>query len=441
MSEYRTILQRARDQFPAPEIPLDGLLRRRDRKQRNRRIGTATLAIVVAAAAIGGLVRAFHLTEAPRPASLPSTSDAWSRVVLEPGQVVNALSAGGPGLVAVGSDDSKAAVWTSTDGRTWSPVADLGGGDIRDVTVGGPGLVAVGTGDPVGLSVGAVWTSTDGLTWNRAPEEPVFDGALLQAVTAAGPGFVAVGTTPGGPQAWYSSDGLTWEEASVPPAPPDIAPDGDRASAFMFDLAAVGDRLIAVGEVGISCGEGCGRPKMLMWTSTDGIAWAKVPLDKDVFPRLSKIRSVAEGMDGLVAVGDDTPSGPVDHIGVWTSADGLSWSRAPSDQAAFVPLTQSDPDKGTLFGMWAIAVGSGGFVAAGVDGYCPGGTECPWSEAAVWTSANGRAWVRVPPGPVFQVGGTGWVSARTVASWGSRFVAGGEYGNRWAIWISEQPQG
>ena len=144
MSEYSTILERARDQFPAPEMPLDALLRRRDRKQRNRRLGTVVLALAVAAAAIGGLVRVFHLAEALRPASLPSTSDTWSRVIFDPGGRVNAISGGPAGLVAVGSeDDSRAAVWTSPDGRTWSRVSDLGPGDIRDVTAGGPGFVAV----------------------------------------------------------------------------------------------------------------------------------------------------------------------------------------------------------------------------------------------------------------------------------------------------------
>jgi len=85
--------------------------------------------------------------------------------------------AGGPGLVAVGdasmdaSDSWMAAVWTSTDGVTWSRVPPqpevLGGPDVPQamfsVATGGPGLVAAGE-----SSQGpAVWTSTDGITWSR----------------------------------------------------------------------------------------------------------------------------------------------------------------------------------------------------------------------------------------------------------------------------------
>ena len=64
-----------------------------------------------------------------------------------------------------------AAVWTSTDGVTWSRVPPqpeiLGGPDYQamdTVYVGGPGLVAVGESSPQRLTV---WTSTDGTTWFR----------------------------------------------------------------------------------------------------------------------------------------------------------------------------------------------------------------------------------------------------------------------------------
>jgi hypothetical protein len=79
------------------------------------------------------------------------------------------VTAGGPGLVAVGHDqvpggDANAAVWTSTDGIAWSRVphdeAVFGGGDgnaMLGVTAGGPGLVAVGgDGERVSDSA-AVW--------------------------------------------------------------------------------------------------------------------------------------------------------------------------------------------------------------------------------------------------------------------------------------------
>jgi len=80
------------------------------------------------------------------------------------------VTAGEPGLVAVGSDgsfvDADAAVWASFDGITWSRVAEdeaaLGGaGDqlMESVTAGGPGLVAVGSDGPFGDLDAAVWVA------------------------------------------------------------------------------------------------------------------------------------------------------------------------------------------------------------------------------------------------------------------------------------------
>jgi hypothetical protein len=91
---------------------------------------------------------------------------------------MKSVAAGGPGLVAVGtdssSDDGAAAVWTSVDGITWSRVAHdeaIFGGTGRQamhaVVAGGPGLVAVGTDWPTDDADGMVWTSVDGITWSR----------------------------------------------------------------------------------------------------------------------------------------------------------------------------------------------------------------------------------------------------------------------------------
>ena len=84
-----------------------------------------------------------------------------------------AVTAGGSGLVAVGYDgldgDFDAAFWTSSDGVTWSRVRDDGrasdgawNGQMWAVTAGGPGLVAVGSARPGEDSDAAVWvTSTE----------------------------------------------------------------------------------------------------------------------------------------------------------------------------------------------------------------------------------------------------------------------------------------
>jgi hypothetical protein len=161
---------------------------------------------------------------------------------------IDAVTAGGPGLVAVGIVDNKAAAWTSVDGLTWARATvdgsqDIGTTKMHDVTVGGPGLVAVGVdyaaewpltewgGFPEGaLWRAAVWTSVDGTDWTRVshdeqvfggyPQErldsvTVIDGTLsMWAVQAIDDGLVAAGWSLLERAAWFSPDGLEWVRIS-----------------------------------------------------------------------------------------------------------------------------------------------------------------------------------------------------------------------------------
>lgn len=159
-------------------------------------------AVLVLIGGVALLLRA-ATTETPAATTPPivsSPSLTWSRVPYDEaafggarGQMMKSVTVGGPGFVAVGSvendGDADAAVWTSGDGITWSRVphdeAVFGGAQgqwINSVTAGGPGLVAVGSdgrfshgyedalaygwywwGDQDGAA--AVWTSIDGVTW------------------------------------------------------------------------------------------------------------------------------------------------------------------------------------------------------------------------------------------------------------------------------------
>jgi hypothetical protein len=112
---------------------------------------------------------------------------------------MNAVTAGGPGLVAVGTDGSNAAVWTSVDGMSWSRVphedAIFGGEadqEIKSVALADVGLVAVGTDG----SRAAVWASTGGRSWVRVPDsgrQSGGDAESIESLTSGGPGVVAVG--------------------------------------------------------------------------------------------------------------------------------------------------------------------------------------------------------------------------------------------------------
>jgi hypothetical protein len=117
---------------------------------------------------------------------------------------MNSVTAGGPGLVAVGRSEGNAAVWTSPDGITWSRIphdeSAFGDSYMTSVTAAGPGVVAVGqTGLETGVGQSpdaAVWTSVDGANWTRVPhDESVFGGRYMAEVTVAGSGLVVVGSS------------------------------------------------------------------------------------------------------------------------------------------------------------------------------------------------------------------------------------------------------
>jgi len=357
---------------------------RRARRRLALTLGVAL--VVVVALVIGSIVGIRSLTEVslPRPAA-PGLPMTWTHISLT-GVEVDAVTPGGPGLVAVGTDSPGIpTVWTSADGLTWNPVHQEGPGDyMRDVTAGGPGLVAVGEAN----LAGAVWTSSDGITWTMLPPDPaVFGQARILAVARGGPGLVAVGES-SSPNAvvWISSDGLTWSRL---PEDPTVF-----GNASMRGVVRGGPGLVAVGTAGAP-----GSPDIPVptaWTSRDGMTWRRVAVDPSAEAVLN---DVTTGRNGLVAVGwrqDGTAA-------AWTSRDGLHWSAAPADPAAFGPSSLSTVQRPTLVEMADVIGGAFGYVAVGFETYCPGlsGThrwvpECGRgaSEAVVWTSHDGEAWTR-----------------------------------------------
>jgi len=341
--------------------------------------------------------------------------------------------AGGFGVVAVGYDysggDGDAAVWTSGDGSTWSRAAhdeaSLGGSgdqEMTNVVVGGPGFVAVGW-EYSEESDAAVWTSGDGLAWTRVPhDEGVFGGYCHQAmwdVVVGGPGLVAVGSdcSHGDRDAavWVSADGLAWSRV-----PHDGAIFGGSAEQGMDSVAAGGPGLVAVGY-----DYSGGDWDAVVWVSADGLTWSRVAHDEAIFGGADdqEMWSVAAGGPGLVAVGYDESDGDRDAA-VWTSADGLAWSRVAHDEATFGGADEQE--------MAAVEMSGSGLVVVG-DDHSSGN----W-DVAVWVSLDGFTWSRVPPvGPVF--GGAGNQSTWAVTAAGTDLVAVGESGggDDWdaAVWL------
>lgn len=72
MTEYTTLFEQAGARFEVPDLPLEGMLRRRDRKRRNQRIaaGAVGIAIAIAIMALGSAV--LRSAREPQPADWPS---------------------------------------------------------------------------------------------------------------------------------------------------------------------------------------------------------------------------------------------------------------------------------------------------------------------------------------------------------------------------------
>ena len=254
-------------------------------------------------------------------AAIWSSADAttWSRVAHDDSvfadSAINGIVADGPGLVAVGSNETDtgavAVVWTSVDGVQWSRTRkgdpSLGGGEMMDVTAGGPGLVAVGFEDTEAGGVAVVWTSEDGLDWSRVPHDEVVFGRgnpFMDAVASGESGLVAVGGH-GGANApvWRSDDGYTWTRLR----------DGAYLLPwYVTDVASDGSVFVAVGEDPGSGGEEghdyrsyeslvyIDTPAVpVIWTSRAGQIWQRTTLEGE-----GSTRSITYGHSRFVALGN-----------------------------------------------------------------------------------------------------------------------------------------
>jgi hypothetical protein len=155
----------------------------------------------------------------------------------------------GPGLIAggwQGEGDPAAAIWTSTDGRTWTPapsVQDGTGMQIRSIVATDTGYLAVG--DGINGRQAAAWTSTDGGTWTRV-DASSFADASIAAITRTNAGYVAVGGR-GEEDAgvWTSGDGSAWE----------VVEADSLKQAYLFAVTPWAGRVAALGITQVPIGD------------------------------------------------------------------------------------------------------------------------------------------------------------------------------------------
>jgi hypothetical protein len=199
----------------------------------------------------------------------------------QPGLVTEQAAAGPGGYVIVGhqavAGRTIAAAWWSAGLAGWQRGADASNGaldgpgasrEMLAVTAGPRGFVAVGSDG----TAAAAWTSADGgRTWTRknVPLPVGATRAVLQHVASNGRTVVAVGTalTTAGQQLPFAASsadgGTTWAQSALP------VPAG---RAFVTALTAAGTGFLATGTYGSTPG----HQDVVVWTSPGGSAWKAV---------------------------------------------------------------------------------------------------------------------------------------------------------------------
>jgi len=282
--------------------------------------GIGKVEAVVGVAKVGGtyvLLADMPYTDGTTPgAAIWWSSDgaAWTDVMDFPSEDnVNALTAGGPGFVVAGTNNTNGAVWTSTDGRVWKAATDpsLNDAGIYQLVATSSGLVGFGSRTDNGAA--GLWTSPDGLEWLAATNETGMTVAKgLEAVSShAGRAIAFVSEGDQKPPAiWETTGRAEWTRTGTLPEAASIArvAGGDRG------WLAVGDNRA--------------------WTSTDGITWTKGVAGPDVNADaiVDDAGFVVVGFVGSLpgeTCGDQRPF----ESHTWTSSDGRIWERMPVTNA------------------------------------------------------------------------------------------------------------
>ena len=271
---------------------------------------------------------------------------------------IDDVAAGQDGFVAVGFGSAagergvRGVAWWSADGLTWEMVP-LGDGARPSAVFRAPDRWLIGgvvyrnragaSLDEADGPLGAIWTSTDGRTWTRPEDAEVFDvGGYVDTMEDPGSGgiraFAWNGTTlvaggqvcaenglPCAAAAWASGDGMAWERVGS---------------------LAVGDAvegLVSVNGTFVAASRRCpasGDCATVILHSGDGRAWATVPGELWENPTMT----VSDGTVVLV-------TGQYRSLDVRASADGATWAPlgtvpAPDRVNWGAPVLLARPDGG-----------------------------------------------------------------------------------------------
>lgn len=350
----------------------------------------------------------------------------WRSVVLpappgEPGRLMlrDATTCDGRwyavGAVITPAGETRPAAWRSDDAQTWSsitlrPTSYYGIRNILYAVGCYAGRIAV-----IGAKVGGAHGNPRVRTWRQLP-----DGSLAEVsaefLVYGGPAAVNVSRIAGGPKGWLIAGGresgaAAWRSADasafqIVEGAPNLASGGGVATAAT-DVVAVPEGWV-IGGSGRAAGRADRDP--LVWTSPDGLTWARVALpatgDDEAVQRLVRTGS------GLLALGVRGSS-----FAAWR-LDGGAWREAGR------------------FG------GTGTGAVAGVESAAVSGDRVLAMTVSaeghrLWSGVvGGLVWTAVTPPMTVPVGG--YTAGSTAAS-GHRALVIADDGTTSGAWITDFP--
>lgn len=300
------------------------------------------------------------------------------------------IAAWGQAPLADAAEGMKPVLWTSNGGLAWQrhELRLVTGQRIwpQKLAVGPAGYLLFALRDPED-NIGLVAVSKDAEQWVEVGRPPI-DSQDPLAATATG--FVTVGVNAGGPLVLTTSDGATWEQVAVPTqagaylladvrqttdgfvvsgridrggdwdavlwriaadgtvedlgANPALSNPGEGSdlwrtvpfaggffatgtSGNLNECALMGGLVASLGPI---IADTCPGPPPIAWGSPDGHRWQQVswPRRAGQPDQVPPIQAVAAGAAGVAALVDERlPAAEKTVIGLWTSADGVEWSR------------------------------------------------------------------------------------------------------------------
>ncbi|MEO8272897.1 MAG: hypothetical protein ABI620_02360 [Chloroflexota bacterium] len=189
------------------------------------------------------------------------------------------------GFVAASHAEPFPELWWSETGSSWQRIAalpELGAGRIHRLLATPIGFFGVGSavnpeaGGQAEIDVdppAAVWRSTDGRSWVQVPWSATFAGASMLDVAWSDGRLLAVGF--GGAEArpafWTSTDGDTWDRIQAPGL--DMGPGATEAWPSRVIGVAHGFAVAATWSLVTDDSARIGR---VVWATRDGLGWEAV---------------------------------------------------------------------------------------------------------------------------------------------------------------------